>query len=218
MPSRKILYLAILLLAVGASSANAQYFSDRHTFELTPFGGSRFGGVIDLNSGPFNYLTIRSTWDYGGWLDVDVVPHFQAEFLWNHQPTVLSGHELTGITPRIGEANLDMYQWGGVLSVLRPESKVQPYFASGLGFTHFTAHSAVLQYLPFDNRFSFNIGVGVKYFLTRHVGLRLDARYSPTRTTSSIGTFCGPFFACFAARVPNYAQQGQANLGVVFRF
>lgn len=218
MPSRKALYLAILFLSFGASSTSAQYFSDRHTIELTPFGGSRFGGVIDLNSGPFDYLTIRSTWDYGAWLDVDVVPHLQAEFLWNHQPTVLNGHEfISGINPRIGEANLDMYQWGFLVSILRPESKVQPYLAGGLGFTHFTAHYAAEEFLPFENRFSYNVGGGVKYFPVSHLGLRLDVRYSPTRTTSSLGTFCGPF-GCFTAQVPNYAHQGQANLGVIFRF
>ena len=136
MHSRKLLYLAILVLTLGASSASAQWPSDRRTFEVTPFGGSRFGGVIDLNSGPADYFTIRSTWDYGAMLDVDLVPHLQGEFMWDHQPTVLSAHSIdTGTTSRIGQAALDFYQWGILYSILRPESKVQPYFAGGLGFT-----------------------------------------------------------------------------------
>jgi opacity protein-like surface antigen len=219
MSSHRALFVAILFLLVGASPSSAQYSSDRHAIELTPFGGSRFGGVIDLNSGPFDFLTIRSTWDYGASLAVDVVPHVQAEFLWNHQPTVLSGHSFTfGTTTRLSQATLDMYQWGVLIPILRPESKVQPYFAGGLGFTHFIAHSGGTNILPFENRFSYNMGIGVKYFPLQHLGLRLDARYSPTRTTSSTATFFDPFFGFFTAQVPNYAQQGQANLGVIFRF
>ena len=78
MLSRQLFYLAILVLTLGASSASAQSSSDRRTFELTPFGGSRFGGVIDFNSGPADFFTIRSTWDYGAMLDVGLVPHLQA--------------------------------------------------------------------------------------------------------------------------------------------
>ncbi|HKV06089.1 MAG TPA: outer membrane beta-barrel protein [Candidatus Acidoferrales bacterium] len=215
----RLVCLAIIFLTLGTSAANAQGSSDRRTFELTPFGGSRFGGLIDFNSGPSDFFAIRSTWDYGAWLDVDLVPHAQAEFMWNHQPTVLSAHDpATGTLSRVGQANLDMYQWGILYSFLRPESPVQPYFAGGLGFTHFNAHSGSMDFLPFANRFSYNMGLGVKYFPTRHLGLRLDARYSPTRTTSSNALFCDPFFGCFVARVPNYAQQGQVNLGVIFRF
>jgi len=218
MRPQKLFYLAILLLVLAVSSADAQWPSDRRTVEVTPFGGSRFGGVVDLNSGPADFLPIRSTWDYGAMMDVDLVPHVQAEFMWDHQPTVLSAHDFdTGTTSRIGQAALDFYQWGILYSFLRPESKIQPYVAGGLGFTHFSAKVNSMDVLPFENRFSYNIGGGVKYFPVEHLGLRLDVRYSPTRTTSSLGLVCD-FFGCFPAEVANYAQQGEANVGVIFRF
>jgi len=208
----------VALLFVLALSAAAQEFR-AHPVEITPFGGSRFGGAIDLNSGPFSQLNIRSSWDYGAWLDVRLVPGLEAEFMWNHQPTVLAGVSfLTGGSSRVGEANLNFYHWGLDFPILPSGSKLQPYFAFGLGFTHFSTNSSARDVLPFENRFSFNIGGGVKYFVVRNFGFRLDVRYSPTHTTSSLGLFCDPFFGCYTAEVANYAHQGAANLGLIFRF
>ena len=221
MSLRRVLGGIALLLACAASADAQAYFEPQktHAVEITPFGGSRFGGTIDLNSGPYSKLDIRSSWDYGAWLDVDLIPHLQAEFMWDHQPTVLDGvNFFTGARSRVSQANLDFYHWGILVPFLPPDSKIQPYIAGGLGFTHFNAHNSVGQVLPFDNRFSYNIGGGVKYFVIRNFGLRLDVRYSPTETTSSVAIFCDPFFGCFPAEVPNYAHQGEANVGLIFRF
>jgi opacity protein-like surface antigen len=212
---RQAISLAIIFLSCGVSSAFAQYGYSHRNIEITPFGGSRFGGVIDLNTTPIDFLTIKSTWDYGVMGDVDVWPNVQAEFMWNRQPTRLGAHNIdTGQVSPVGDATLDMYQWSILFALRQPEAKLKPYFVSGLGFTHFDTNNA----LNFNYRFSYNFGGGVKYFFSRHVGLRLEARYSPSRTTSSNVLICDPFFGCFPARVANYARQGQANLGLIVRF
>jgi opacity protein-like surface antigen len=217
--------LAVALLTFGASGAHAQAWNSSSSsgpgfwnrgFEITPFGGSRFGGVIDVNAAPqtIDYLGIRSTWDYGVMLDVDLFPHAQAEFMWNEQPTVLSAHDYsTDTSSRVGEANLAMYQWSFLYQFLQPGSKFQPYAVAGLGFTNYDTHGIV----NLNNEFAWNVGGGVKYFFTPHVGVRVEGRYSPSRTEATPGTVCG-FFECFPALVPNYAHQGQANVGVIFRF
>jgi len=219
MTSHRI-FCALTFFVVFAASTGAQEFGIQeptHAVEITPFGGSRFGGAIDLNSGPYSQLNIRSSWDYGALFDVGLIPHLEAEFMWGHQPTVLDGISFrTGASSLVGEVNLNFYQWGVDVPILRPGARIQPYFAGGLGFTHFSTNSAAV--LPFENRFSFNIGGGVKYFVLRNFGFRFDVRYSPTHTTSSVGSFCDPFFGCYYAEVPNYAHQGEANIGLIFRF
>jgi opacity protein-like surface antigen len=227
MSPRKFIYFAILLtgfLTLGASSAHAQWSSSDNGYgggfwhrgiEITPFGGSRFGGVIDVNStSPSNvdYLTIRSTWDYGVMADVDLFSHAQAEFMWNQQPTVLGAHVPGSGSSRIGEASDSMFQWSFLYQFLQPGSKLQPYAVAGLGFTSFHTNGII----DLGNEFAYNFGGGVKYFFTKHVGLRLEARYSPSRTTEGLGEVCE--FECFTEPVPNYAHQGQANLGVIVRF
>jgi outer membrane protein W len=214
MPSmrRKMFLFGAILLLGGVSNARAQ-----GRFEITPFGGSRFGGVIDLNSsnaGTIDYFTIKSSVDYGVTVGYFLFPNLQAEFMWNRQPTELGAHDFVlGTTTDIGSATLDMFQWSMLLEFRNPREKLKPYVVGGIGFTHFGTNGAVY----FSDKFSYNIGGGVKYYFSRHVGLRLDVRYSPSQTTSSLGNYCGPF-GCFAATVPNYAHQGQANLGLILRF
>lgn len=224
MCSWKITTLVFLLVGCAVSNANAQWSSTqaRRNIEITPFGGSRFGGVININSqgfSPIDELTIKSTWDYGIIGDVDLLPDslpgLQAEFMWSRQPTNLGAHNAnTGVTTPAGNVTLDNYQWSVLHNMRNPDARIRPFVVAGLGFTHFGSYGA----LPFDNRLSFNLGGGVKYFFARHAGLRLDVRWMPSRTTSQVGTFFDPFYGYYQANIHNYAQQFQANLGLIFRF
>jgi opacity protein-like surface antigen len=207
----------IFFLASMVPSAHAQ-----KGLELTPFGGSRFGGIIDLSSsgGPTDFVTIKSSVNYGVIADYTLWDNFQPEFMWNRQPTMLATHDFaTGTRTDLTSANLDMYQFGFVYSFRRPEARLKPFVVGGLGFTHFGyANPSATGVLDFSNRFSYNLGIGAKYFFNRYVGLRLEGRWSPSRTTTSPATFCSPYFGCYVASVANHAEQGQANIGIIFRF
>jgi opacity protein-like surface antigen len=212
MSLKRALLLAAICLTCGASGAHAQ-----RSIEITPFGGTRFGGQVDVNTANVDFLRIKSTVDYGGLFDVDLASHLQAEFMWNRQPTVLAEHDVnSGAFTDLTKAKLDQYQFSLLYEFpgKRDISRIRPFIVGGMGFTNFHSNGV----LPFDNRFGWNLGGGVKYFLTRNVGLRIESRWTPTQTTSSIAQFCDPFFGCFPARVRNYAQQGEANVGLIFRF
>lgn len=223
MQSVKIVLIGLMLAACGATSANAQWSSTQpnRSIEITPFGGSRFGGVINTNSGgtsPIDEFTIKSTWDYGAIADIDLfpdsLPGLQAEFMWSQEPTELGAQDsVTGIDSSVGKLTLNNYQWGVDYNLGR-RSRLKPFIAAGMGFTHFSSGGE----LPFENKLSFNIGGGVKYFFLPHAGVRFDVRYVPSRTTSQVETFFDPFFGPYEANVNNYAQQFQANLGLIFRF
>ena len=196
------------------SSAHAQ-----HEFEITPFGGYRFGGTIDTNifNSDISFLTIKSSWNYGIMADYSLSQssqNFQAEFMYNHQPTELGQHNsMTNTRSDLTSADVDMYQWGFIYSFRNPETKIRPYLVGGLGFTHFNSGGN----LPFANRLSYNLGLGAKYFFSRHVGLRLEARWSPTRTGVSPEEFRTPL-GIENIGITNRTEQGQANLGLIFRF
>ena len=217
MPSRNTLLRGVSFALFLSSLLIVPAARAQHEFEVTPFGGSRFGGVIDLNSSIANtqadYYAIKSSWDYGVLADYTIFPQFQAEFMFNHQPTDLDQHLVATDTKSfLTSADLDMYHFGFLFSLKPEEKKMQPFIVGGLGFTHFKADDD----LPFSNRFSYNLGLGMKYFFSRHVGLRLEARWSPTRTTTSpelVETFFGPQLI----GVTSHAEQGQANLGLIFR-
>jgi opacity protein-like surface antigen len=210
MSCRKVLFFAFLFSLVGVSSARAQ-----HEFEITPFGGARFGGVVDVNTSSVDYLTIKSGWNYGIQADYTLFPQFQAEFLFNHQPTDLDQHVIATDTKSfLTSADLDEYEWGFLFALKSPEKKLQPFIVGGLGFTHWKSGGE----LPFGNRFSYNLGLGAKYFFSRHVGLRAEARWSPSRTTTQNEEFFDPFFGPEVVPVASHAEQGQANIGLIFRF
>jgi opacity protein-like surface antigen len=195
------------------SSAGYNRFEPRYTISL--FLGTRFGGDIAINTPNVDRLPISGSFNWGFNAGARLAPHLFAEFMWNRQTTTLSAHDIptNEIVPLTNNAHLDMYQ-GSLLYEIWARSRLRPYAVGGIGFTHFDSHGI----LSFSNRFSYNLGGGVKYLLAPPVALRAELRWSPSRTTSSTTTFCDPFLGCFVTPISNHAEQWQANLGIEFRF
>lgn len=218
---RKILVL-VFILSCGASCALAQE-SFAQKIELTPFGGTRFGGKInatDSANPAVDYLAIKSSVDYGALFDYTIWDNFQAEVMWVRQPTDLREHDSSNDTlgPPVTTTKLDSFTFGAAYSFKPVEAKLKPFIAGGLGFTNFTnTDNPNNVFLGFHNRFTYNIGGGFKYYFSKYVGLRFDLRYAPTRTLPQNVLECGAF-GCFQAVQTAHANQGEANLGVIFRF
>ncbi|MGH9710066.1 MAG: outer membrane beta-barrel protein [Candidatus Acidiferrales bacterium] len=213
---RKIVAL-VFILGCGASAALAQ----SRNIEITPFGGAKLGGKIAVNSPNTDNILIKSSVDYGALFDYGFWDTFQAEFMWNRQPTSLSAHNPNdGTVAKLSNINLDAYQFGILYNFRDTQAKVRPFFGAGVGFTHFgkATDSQGQSILPFGNRLSYNIGGGVKYYFDRFVGLRLDARWMPSRTTTGQGVVCDQFGQCFQSLIHNHANQFPINLGLIFRF
>ena len=203
----------LLLFAAFVPCAHAQ-----RDWQITPFFGARWGGTIPVNTTNVDYLTIRNTYDFGATLDVSLWgDSLMPEFMWNRQPTEINTHSLfdDSINP-IASSSLDEYQFDILYQFRSSESKLRPFAVAGLGFTHF---SNIQDLVGFGTNFSYNIGGGVKYFFKDHWGLRAEIRWSPAHTTQGIATVCDPYFGfCSPAQVANRADQGQANIGIIYRF
>ena len=194
-------------------TAGFNRFEPKYTFSL--FLGARFGGNIAINTPNVDYLPISDSLNWGFNAGARIAPHFFGEFMWNRQTTTLSAHNISpaGIVPLTDNAHLDMYQ-GSLLYEIWASSKLRPYVVGGIGFTHFDSYGI----LSFSNRFSYNLGGGVKYLFAPHLALRAEMRWSPSDTTSSSTNFCDPGLGCFTTPITNHAEQGQANIGLEFRF
>jgi opacity protein-like surface antigen len=214
MTCRKGLFLFLLVALVGVPSARAQ-----HEFEVTPLGGFKFGGNIQLPPGTSSnsdYLPIKNSADYGAAFDYSIWPNFQAEFMFLHQPTDIDEHFITGGQSFLTSADLNSYAFNFAYNLKPSEAKLKPFISAGLGFTNWRPTSV----LPVSsNTFSYNIGGGVKYFFTDHVGLRAEVRWIPSRTTTQPEQYCDPFYGfCSTVPVSSHAQQGAVNGGIIFRF
>jgi opacity protein-like surface antigen len=173
------------------------------------------GGRIDLNTPAVDYLHIDNSLNWGFNVGKRIVPQLFGEFMWNRQTTTLKAHDVVPnrLTTLTTHAQLDMYQ-GNLLFEFPTSSPLRPFAVGGLGFTHFDSHGI----LSFSNRFSYNLGGGVKYLFAPQVAARAELRWSPSRTTTASTTFCDPFIGCFTTPIDNHAQQWQANIGLEFRF
>ena len=227
---RKLIVL-VFVLACGASCAFAQNsFADK--FEVTPFGGARFAGKInvggydtdanlpDLGQDVENIL-VKSGVDYGVIADYNIWSSFAAEFMVSRQPTTYSQQDFVVVPPEkffLANGDLTTYTFGGAYT-FRGESKIRPFVAAGIGWTNYGNLNSQPQdlYVGFNNRLAFNLGGGVKYYFNNFLGLRFDMRWVGSRTTPTVGESCSAF-GCGEYSTNYRMNQGEANLGLIIKF
>ena len=205
--------LAIFLLAAVSVHAQGRW-------ELTPFVGYETSGSYPISTTsvnpPIDRLRANAYANFGTFVDYNLGENFQLEAMWNRNNSSYSAHDiLTNTYFNAYHSEIDQLQFGGLYMFRNSEHKLRPYAAASLGFTHDTNGNPN----PDRTAFSWSIGGGVKYSLMRHIGLRGDIRYLPTYGSSSIGTYCDPYFGiCYPATVHNYLNRASMVGGIVFKF
>lgn len=207
-----------ILLCAGVS-ARAQ-----GKFEVSPFVGYETSGSYPVSlysnsnitiPNPIDRLRVNDALSYGGFLDYNLSENFQVEFMWDRNNTSYSAR--TAFTDTYFKAytsNIDQYQFGGNYTFLNSSHRFRPYAAFSVGFTH----DSNGQGNPDRTEFSYSVGGGAKYYLSRHFGLRGDLRYLPTYGSSSYGLYCTGFGFCYNAKVANFLNRGNFVGGVIFNF
>ena len=199
-----VLILGIMSMVSVATETMGQ------NFEVTPFAGYRFGGSFEDSVTGFG-LDIHNSEAYGIVLGINMSPETQVELLYSHQPTELRPKGLFSPTS-LTDLDIDYYHFGGTY-IWNPERDVRPFIQASVGVTHLSPDRAGL---GSETRFSFGIGGGVKYFLTKHIGFRLDGRALGTLLNSNSTIFCSG--GCTVRVEGNTLWQFQGNLGVIFAF
>jgi hypothetical protein len=183
-------------------------------FEITPFGGYRFGGSFEIEDSPDSYDFEDST-SYGLILNFPHRANTRWEVLYSKQSTEA---EFTGATVNdaVIDVDLQMLQIGGTYQF--EGNKVIPYLAATIGATHAKAQSTGSES---DTFWSGSIGLGFLVSPNSRVGLRLEARAYGTFTNSSTDLLCvsGPQGAgCAISVAGDLLGQIETFAGVVFRF
>ena len=221
---RKLLVL-VFILSCGATCAMAQdTYADK--FEVTPFGGAKFGGKINVYGYDFLYpntenLFIKSSVDYGVIADYSLFDSFAVEFMMVRRPTSYSQQDFTTAPPTIrplANGTLGTYTFGGAYT-FRSDSNIRPFVAGGVGWTNFGNLDSQPNtlYVGFNNKVAFNLGGGVKYYFSKYLGLRFDMRWMASRTTPNQTTQCSAY-GCGSYSGSYKANQGEANLGLILHF
>lgn len=206
-----------LTCLVASVPAMAQFGRER--WEVTPFVGYETSGYFPLSptssTVTVNKLRVNGAASFGTFIGYSITSNAEFEFMWDRNLTSYSDQPSPGAAyVKAYNSTVDQYQFGGLYTLLGEEHKWRPYIAGSVGFTHeFNSGGN-----PTRVDFSYSIGGGIKYELTRHIAFRGDARYLPTYANSSLALFCDPFFGCFTAKVSNYQHRGNFVAGLVFRF
>jgi Outer membrane protein beta-barrel domain len=218
MKTRTLSFLGLAVLLLTSASAKAQ-----GRFEVTPFAGYETSGsypisVYSTNGGsiaPINKLRANDGLAFGTFLDFNVTENAELEFMWNRNNTSFSARNaITGDYSKAYNSNIDQFQFGGLYMLRNTEHRLRPYVAASIGFTHDGNDGGT----PDRTAFAWSVGGGAKYYLSRHLGLRADARFMPTYGSTGNANYCDPFYGCYSARVSNYLNRGSFVGGVIVHF
>jgi len=212
MKMRTMWFTGAALFLLAAISTHAQ-----GRWELTPFVGYETSGSypVTTTTSTVDQLRLNGSPAYGAFVDYSLTENFQPEFIWNHNNSSYSAHDiLTNSYFNAYHSDVDQFQFGGLYMFRSSEAKLRPYGAASVGFTHESNSNGNSD----RTVFGWSIGGGVKYELARHIGLRGDIRYMPTYCSSSVGTYCDPFFGCYPATVHNYLNRADMVGGIIFKF
>jgi opacity protein-like surface antigen len=198
-----MLVLTILVLSLAAP-VRAQ--------ELAPFTGHRYGGSFeDINTG--SKFEVADATSYGLLFDFDIAlePDKQIEVFLSRQDTHLSTGGLFTGDP-LFDLTIDYYHIGG-LYMLTPGERVRPFVSGSLGLTRLAPKRSDL---TTENRFSLALGGGVKFFLTKGLGLRFDVRGIYTALNADSAIFCDG--GCAIRVRSDGFWQTEVGAALLFRF
>lgn len=199
--------------AQSAQSQSGQPQSVRpheNTFEVTPFIGYMAGGKFEDPTDQSD-RDVEADTNWGLFLNLNADgPERQYELLYTRQST-----SVEGAVPI--DLDVQYLQIGGIVNFTDVEHAI-PYFGLTVGATQFSPDETGLDD---ETKLSFTVGGGVKVPITRHIGLRLDARAFVTVMDTDGDFFCDSGAAGATCRISARSDtfvQYALGLGVVAAF
>jgi opacity protein-like surface antigen len=179
--------------------------------EITPFAGYTMGGDF-TNSYTGKTLSFEDTSSYGIMLDFKQAEDSWIELYYSRQQTRLNVDQGPFIGVPAFDVDVEYYHLGGTYGTAT--GKVRPFIVGTLGATHMDPKGSGLHA---ETKFSFSLGGGVRMYLTKHVGIRLDARWFGTLFNGSGTVFCSSN-TCLIDVQGDVLSQYVANAGVILAF
>ena len=189
-----------------------RYFND-NSFEVTPFVGYTWGGTV--YSGQTNLFgqnaEVASSANFGVNFSIPIQPNgMKIELMVDHQATnfTTGSSGLFDPSNRLGDFDITYYH-AGILVPFAQSYNATPYFIGSAGVATLDPRTSGV---AVSTRFSASAGVGVKIPIQSHAGFRGEIRGFYTSLPNDQ--------TCILC---NYTYnrdlfQGQANLGVYFKF
>ena len=177
------------------------------TVELTAFVGRQSGeDFSDQATG--QQARLHSADNAGLILGVNLAPDIQLEFLYSRADTSLKDDTATTL------ADLKMEHLHMGAAYVYSAGHVRPFLSVTAGATRLDPKGSGYDS---DTHFSLGIGGGVKFFLTDHIGLRLEARAYAIQVDSDSAAFCNNG-TCRVYYDGDFLFQYAAHAGIAIAF
>ena len=198
-----------VLVALTAAPAQAQ-FGQREppAVQIAGFAGYQFGGSIWSNVLERKF-SFKSGLNYGGTLDFRIGETWRFEIYYSQHRTELEGEGLgeLGFDVTIERLMVGLQEETG-------EGNVKYFGTILVGATRYSPGSSDLSS---DTRFSAGLGLGLKSFFSKNVGLRLEGDVFYTSVEGGGGLFCGAG-ACAFSYSGSGIWQGDLTAGLIIAF
>jgi hypothetical protein len=205
-PGLRLVVAAVVGL-LAAPEAGAQ------SLELTPFGGYRFGwGVSDVGGAPV--IDDDGGGSFGMIANIALSPRpddFKFEALFSREQARVT-IQPTYFSPPLSAMTTVDHMMIGVLQEIDPVpgAAASAFISALVGLTRYAAADEM------EMRFSVGLGAGGRFFASRHLGLRLEARGYMTIVDLGGAGICSG--GCAIALRANPAFQVDFTAGVIVAF
>jgi len=199
----------IVILTVIAAFAPVAAFAG---VEITPFAGYTWGGQF-VDSYTNTELDVKETNNYGVMLDINQDQQSQIELYFSRQNSQLKAKNGLFTGSPLFDLNIEYYHIGGTYSPSM-SGNVRGFVVGTIGATYMDPQKSGLDSLT---KFSFSLGGGVKLYVTKNIGFRLEGRWFGTIFDGSGAVFCTNG-ACAVNVQGNLFSQFVANGGLILAF
>lgn len=153
--------------------------ADENVFEVTPFIGYMAGGKFE-DPTDTSERDVQADTNWGLFLNLNAdSPERQYELFYSKQGTTVEG-----AVPI--DMDIEYLQIGGIVNFTDVQHAI-PYFGITVGGTQLSPDG---DGLDSETKLSFTVGGGVKVPITKHIGLRFDARAFVTLLSTDGNLFC----------------------------
>ena len=194
-------FLITVILIGAVCSARAQ------TIEVTPYLGYTTSGTLEQTAPEIDELRVTGGFTWGAQFDYFLSSNLGLEASWIQQETALQVSTARG-RARLFDIDAGPLHGGLVYHFGNEGATLRPFVLGSAGATFFRASN-----VPSETKFSWAVGGGVKAYFGERFGVRVQARFSPTRLNASSDEFCGPFGFC-----ADNLNQAEIGAGFVCRF
>jgi hypothetical protein len=200
-----------LLIVAGfaAVSALAALPAAGQTVQIAPLAGWGMGGSF-YSDGLATEFDLENSFDYGGAVDFRVGETWRIELLYSRRDAQLQAISLEGFS-------LDMQierLFVGLQEEVSPQNRTRPFGTILLGVTRFKPG---FEGVDPDDRFTMGVNLGIKSWLSKNVGFRLEGRAYYVFVESGGGILCSAG-ACFMRISGSGLWQTNVSGGLVFAF